>query len=346
MSSVISYLFVKNIFNKEIIDPAEEMVDRIHKEFRFLLSTSYWMDGQTRTAGLEKVDSMLHIIGYDKRTQNATLLDEEYQNMPELEPNDHIGNCMKLARVITNRTLHRLVDKPDRSRFVMAPFTANAAYSLSHNAMVIPGGILQPPFFRPNSLAAVNYGALGSVIGHEITHGFDNTGRRLDKCGNLRHWWSERSKQRFLQQAVCFVKQYEKYPMQEDLDPEEAKVLTPKDKINGITTISENIADNGGLRAAYRAFKNRILYYKKEEKNIRLPGLENYSPQQIFFISFAQTWCAAYTPEGLKIAVTGKQHSPGPFRIKGVFENNLDMREAFGCRRNFYSLLSSECKLW
>ncbi|XP_047500225.1 neprilysin-1-like [Penaeus chinensis] len=188
---------------------------------------------------------------------------------------------------------------------------------------------------------ALNYGALGVVIGHEITHGFDNSGRERDHEGNLHEWWTAETDAEYASRSRCFADQYEAFDVSQILSPYERDGAEVK--INGVASKGENIADNGGTRAAWLAYRRRV---EASGERLRLPGLEGYTQDQLFFISFGQLWCSQFTPWSLNFLLSTDVHIPGAFRIKGVLQNLREFSHAFGCAANATFNPERKCVLW
>ncbi|KAK6012755.1 peptidase family M13, partial [Ostertagia ostertagi] len=260
---------------------------------------------------------MINNIGYPDITNDISKLDEQYKELVIL-PEDTYYSLMKKAVVWMQKKEFRKLLKPfDRHEFDVSPAVVNAFYSPEKNAITFPAGILQPPFFSGSFPKAVNYGAIGAVIGHEITHGFDDQGSQYDKDGNLHNWWSTRSLEAFDERRRCIVEQYGNYTV-------------PKTtyKVNGKLTQGENIADNGGVKEALKAYKK---YVATKGEEARLPGLQHYTNTQIFFLSYAHFWCGQKKEAAAMQQVTTDEHSPEIFRVTGVLSNLREFAEAFSC---------------
>jgi endothelin-converting enzyme/putative endopeptidase len=211
----------------------------------------------------------------------------------------------------------------------MAPPTVNAYYSSRHNDINFPAGILQPPFYDETIDLAANYGAIGSVMGHEMTHGFDDQGRKFDGSGNLKDWWTPADAAAFEERAVCLVNQYGSFAAVGDL------------KVNGRLTLGENIADNGGVRLAFAALKKALA-------GAAPPPVDGYSAPQRFFIAYAQAWCGSATDQDIRRRVLTDPHSPGEFRVNGVVVNQPEFGEAFSCPASAPMAPPPEkiCRVW
>ncbi len=210
------------------------------------------------------------------------------------------------------------IGKPlDRKEWGMTPPTVNAYYSGSYNEIVFPAGILQPPFFDKSMDDAVNMGGIGVVIGHELTHGFDDQGRKFDPQGNLRDWWTEQDGKEFEKRASCIADEYSSFVAVDDL------------KLNGRLTLGENTADNGGARVALMALREMVAADKSGKAAEKIDG---YTPEQRFFLGFGRVWCEKQRPEYARMLVNTDPHSPGRYRVNGVVQNMPEFQQAWGCK--------------
>ena len=209
----------------------------------------------------------------------------------------------------------------------MTPPTVNAYYDPQMNNVNFPAGILQPPFYDNRIDDAMNFGAIGAAIGHELTHGFDDEGRQFDAQGNLRDWWTAPDAKQFEERAACFVDQYSNYTAVEDV------------KVNGKLTLGENTADNGGLRVAYMALMNTL-------GGKAAPEIDGLTPAQRFFLGWGQVWCQNARPQALRLQVSVNPHAPGRERVNGVVENMPEFQQAFGCKAGQPMVRRPACKVW
>nr|MDQ2899394.1 M13 family metallopeptidase [Acidobacteriota bacterium] len=215
----------------------------------------------------------------------------------------------------------------DRLEWGMTPPTVNAYYDPQMNNINFPAGILQPPFYNLKADDAVNFGAIGAVIGHELTHGFDDQGRQFDPKGNLNDWWTPKDAEAFEGRADCLVKEYSSFNAVEDV------------KLNGKLTLGENTADNGGLRIAYMALTNRLAG--------RQPGkIDGFTPSQRFFLGWGQVWCDNYTPEIMRLQAQTNPHSLAEYRVNGVVSNMPEFQKAFGCGAGQPMVRDNACRVW
>lgn len=213
----------------------------------------------------------------------------------------------------------------------MTPPTVNAYYSGSFNEIVFPAGILQPPFFDKNLDDAVNFGGIGLVIGHELTHGFDDQGRKFDPQGNLHDWWTEQDGKEFEKRVSCVADEYSNFVAVDDL------------KLNGRLTLGENTADNGGARIALMALEHMIADDKTGKEGRKIDG---YTPEQRFFLGFGRVWCEKSRPEILRTRVLTDPHSPGKYRVDGVVQNMPEFQKAWGCKTGQPMVAENACHVW
>ncbi|XP_054857015.1 endothelin-converting enzyme 1 isoform X2 [Eublepharis macularius] len=320
--------FVKATFAEDSKAIAEEMITEIKAAFEESLANLQWMDEETRRAAKEKADAIYDMIGYPKFIMDPKELDKvftDYNAVPDL----YFENVMQFFNFSARVAADQLRKPPNRDQWSMTPATVNAYYSPTKNEIVFPVGILQAPFYTQSSPKALNFGGIGVVMGHELTHAFDDQGREYDKDGNLRSWWKNSSVEAFKQQTACMVAQYSNYTIN-------------KEAINGKHTLGENIADNGGLKAAYRAYQN---WMKKNGQEETLPtlGLTNH---QLFFVGFAQVWCSVRTPESSHEGLITDPHSPSRFRVIGTVSNSREFSEHFHCPAGSPMNPRQKCEVW
>ncbi|XP_056631851.1 neprilysin-2 isoform X2 [Diorhabda sublineata] len=325
-------LYVRKYFNEEARQNALEMVKDIRTEFEHILKVVDWMDEETRTNALEKAKSMTTHIAYPDELLDDEKLKEFYDGL-EIDSKHYFGSVLNLTLFGTRFSFKRLRQPVNKTDWIThgRPAVVNAFYSSIENSIQFPAGILQGVFFNSERPRYMNYGAIGFVIGHEITHGFDDQGRQFDKNGNLVDWWQETTKERFDEKAQCIIDQYANYTVPElNL------------QLNGINTQGENIADNGGIKEAYLAYNSWVKRHGQEPK---LPGLK-YTPNQMFWISAANSWCSKYRPESLKLRVLTGYHSPGRFRVLGPLRNSEYFRKDFKCPSGSNMNPNKKCTVW
>ena len=299
-----------------------QMVHDIEAAMDQDLSTLDWMSDATKARAKEKLHAVADKIGYPDHWRDYSKL--------TVTRGDAYGNAMRAAEFESRRELAKIGKPVDRGEFGMSPPTVNAYYSASMNDINFPAGILQPPLYDKTADDAENYGHIGAVVGHELTHGFDDEGRKFDGNGNLSDWWTSEDAAKFEQKADCEVKEYSSFVAVDDA------------KVNGKLTLGENTADNGGLRLAYLAF-----LADAKRKNIDLTQKQDgYTPLQQFFLGFGQDWCGDTRPAQLRLQVQTDPHSPRQFRVNGVVQNMREFGEAFGCKEGQPMMPVNACRVW
>ncbi|XP_030078217.1 endothelin-converting enzyme 1 isoform X2 [Microcaecilia unicolor] len=321
-------MFVKAAFAEASKKQAEEMITEIKTAFEESLSSLHWMDEDTRKAAKEKADAIYDMIGYPKFIMDAKELDKVFNDY-EVLSDLYFENVMQFYNFSAKVMAEQLRKAPNRDQWSMTPPTVNAYYSPTKNEIVFPAGILQAPFYTSLSPKALNFGGIGVVMGHELTHAFDDQGREYDKDGNLRSWWKNSSIEAFNNQTACITEQYSNYSINGE-------------SVNGKQTLGENIADNGGLKAAYRAYKNWV---KKNGDEEVLPTLD-LSNHQLFFVGFAQVWCSVRTPESSHEGLITDPHSPSRYRVIGTVSNSREFSEHFQCPLGAPMNPEHKCEVW
>ncbi len=304
LAHALGELFVAENFRPEAKSRALEMVAHVKAAFRDRLHTLDWMEDATRKAALETLERMQVKIGYPERWRDFASAEVGARPFAE---NWLAANAYEFRRILA-----RLGKPVERGEWWMSPHIVNAYYGSSLNEIVFPAGILQPPFFDPKADDAVNFGAIGMVIGHEITHGFDDRGRRYDADGNLREWWTPADRKRYGERARALVVQYAAFPGVDNL------------RVNGELTLGENISDVGGLQIAYLGLQRALAGQPRE----RIDGL---TPEQRYFISFAQAWRSRVRPEQERLRLLTDGHSPPRYRVRGPLANFPEFAQAFSC---------------
>jgi len=331
--------YIKENFEESAKAQADGMVEDLRSAFKELVEETDWMDEETQVKAMTKADLMLQLIGYPDWLPDPEKVDGYYEMAPPSNADDHLGNVIHMKGWGASQDLITLRDDPERDIWLMHPAIVNAWYSPNHNTITFPAGILQPPFFKGGWPRFLNYGAMGMVIGHEITHGFDDQGRQYDGTGSVSPWWSDSTLEEFTGKAQCFIDQYGNYSI-----PELVDILGEEDAhLNGKLTQGENIADNGGLHEAFRAYMRSV---ESQGEEPALPGLTDYSSEQMFFIANAQVWCEIQTPGSLLGQVLGDPHSPGEFRVLGPLSNSEDFQREYGCPADSAMNRPEKCTLW
>ncbi|KAK4879925.1 hypothetical protein RN001_008071 [Aquatica leii] len=325
-------LYAKKYFNIEAKHHAEEMVNNILTEFKEILNNVDWMDEKTKQNAIEKANTIVAYIGYPEELLDEKKVEKFYDPVDE-SANHYLLGIRDFSLFMTDYYHKKLRQPINKTEWIehAFPTIVNAFYSSSENSIQFPAAILQGVFYSDDRPRYMNYGAIGYVIGHEITHGFDDQGRQYDKDGNLNNWWDEATKEAFLKKAQCIIEQYGNYTVPEI-----------NANLNGVNTQGENIADNGGILEAYRAYNNWV---KRNGPEQQLPGLP-YTQLQMFWISAAQTWCVKTRKEVLDLQVTTGYHSPGRFRVLGPFGNTESFGNDFNCPLGSKMNPVDKCKVW
>uniref|UniRef100_A0A8K9V2N0 Neprilysin n=1 Tax=Oncorhynchus mykiss TaxID=8022 RepID=A0A8K9V2N0_ONCMY len=328
MDNAVGRLYVEESFSGE---SKELMISVIREVFISNLDHLRWMDVETKKAAEEKAQAIRERIGYSDNIKNDTYLNNEYKNL-SYSAEEYFENILQNLDYVQKKRLRKLRVKVNKEEWVTGAAVVNAFYSSSKNQIVFPAGILQPPFFGKGQTKSLNFGGIGMVIGHEITHGFDDNGRNYDKDGDLKDWWTPSSTQNFVNLSKCIVDQYGSFSWD----------LANGLNLNGNNTLGENIADNGGIRQSYQAYLN---YVEKNGNEPLLPGI-NLNHQQLFFVNFAQVWCGTHRPEQAVNSIKVDVHSPGKFRILGSLQNFPEFAKAFNCPKNSYMVPDKTCQVW
>jgi putative endopeptidase len=316
--------YVEKTFGEEGKERTLRMVQEIEHEMAKDLESLTWMSPQTKEQALAKLRAVTNKIGYPDKWR-------DYSSV-QIVPDDYFGNTYRAREFEYRRELNKIGKPVDRGEWEMTPPTVNAYYEPTQNNINFPAGILQPPFYSNKADDAVNYGAIGAVVGHELTHGFDDEGRQFDADGNLKDWWQKEDETRFKKLADCTVNEYGSFSPVRGVE------------LNGRLTLGENTADNGGLRLAYMALMDDLA-----KKSIPI-SQENdgYTQAQQFFLGYAQAWCQNTTPEMARLLAQTDPHSPGRFRTNGVVKNMHEFSEAFGCNASdaMYVARGQGCRVW
>ncbi|CAF1139433.1 unnamed protein product [Rotaria sordida] len=334
MGFAISKIYIKQYFDENARSQSLEMINNIRNTFLEMLQTSTWMDDISKNRSIEKALAIDEKIGYPDYlgSTNTSTLDKMYQDY--IFNASYIQNILKLLQIKSNENLRILRDPIDRKEWASSPpTTVNAFYSSSRNQITFPAGILQMPFFNKDAPKYLNYGAIGTVIGHEITHGFDDSGRQFDKDGNRVSWWTPGTIERFIERKTCIVNQYSNYV-----------VAQINRTVNGNQTQGENIADNGGIKESFYAYQKWAATPGNIER--RLPGLTEYSAEQLFFINYGQVWCSKMTDANALNRILTGVHSPGEFRVRGPTSNFDEFDRVFNCKPGQGNSQLNKCSVW
>ncbi|XP_034178360.1 neprilysin-4 isoform X2 [Osmia lignaria lignaria] len=331
MGMAVGSMFVKKYFDEKSKNDTLSMTREIQRSFRELLNQTSWIDDETKELATEKVNAMLLRIGYPDFILQPELLNERYKDVV-IRPDKYFENTLNILQHLTRVEQDRLGSPVNKTLWNTAPAVVNAYYSRSKNRIMFPAGILQPPFYHRYFPRSLNYGGIGVVIGHEITHGFDDKGRLFDKDGNLHRWWKDEAIYGFHERAQCLIDQYSHYTVSE-----------VGMQIDGINTQGENIADNGGIKQAFRAYERWMRVNGDVDET--LPGM-NATGKQLFFLNFAQVWCGSMRPEATRNKLKTAVHSPGKFRVVGTLSNSEDFAEVFNCPLGAPMNPVNKCSVW
>ncbi len=311
--------YVERTFGAEGKARTLEMVHALEKALGDDIRNLDWMTPATRQEALVKLKAITNKIGYPDKWR-------DYSSVA-IKRDDALGNDDRATEFEFHRILNKIGKPVDRYEWDMTPPTVNAYYDPLMNNINFPAGILQPPFFDTKMDDAVNFGGIGMVIGHELTHGFDDQGRQFDPQGNLRDWWTPADAKAFEERVACVADQYSSF------------TVAPGVHINGRLTLGENTADNGGARVALMALMDRLAG-KPQQK------IEGFTPEQRYFLSFGQIWCENATEELLRLQVQTNPHSPAKFRVIGVVQNMPEFRKAFACKPGQKMAPEHTCRVW
>ncbi len=318
LGEALGQIYVKQHFSPAAKKKVLGLVGNIRAALRDDLAGLEWMSDETRKQALAKLDKIVVKIGYPD-------VWIDYSSV-KISRDSLVDNVRACSKFFSKRNLEEIGKPVDRTRWGMTPPTVNAYYSPVMNEIVFPAGILQSPFYDPNADDAVNYGGIGAVIGHEISHGFDDSGRKYDKDGNLNDWWTEADGKNFDGRAACIADFYSSFKV-DDLN------------VNGKLTLGENIADLGGLTLAY-------LAYQKSLGGKPGPVIDGYTAEQRFFIGWAQVWRTNARPQFLRQQILTDPHSPAQFRVNGTISNMPTFAKAFNCPKGAPMIREAGCRIW
>lgn len=282
-----------------------------------------WMTDTTKQQAEIKLKAITNKIGYPDKWRDYSTV--------EVKRGDLAGNARRARAFEVHRNWNKIGKPLDKKEWGMSPPTVNAYYSPPENDINFPAGILQPPFFDRTEDDATNFGGIGVVIGHELTHGFDDQGSKFDAEGNLKNWWTDADRKEFDQRTTCLANEYSSFIPVDDVH------------LNGRLTLGENTADNGGTRIALMALHNELA---KNKNNPAAKTKDGFTPEQRFFLGFAQVWCENRSDESARLLIKTDPHSPGEFRVKGPLQNNPDFAKAFGCKPGQKMVSDNACHVW
>ncbi|KAJ5093084.1 hypothetical protein N7456_008945 [Penicillium angulare] len=328
----LSRFYVLDAFSSESKELGDQIVSDIKERFVFTLDQTSWMSPEVRKLGIQKVGNIIQKIGFPIKSPNV--LDpqdvEKYYATLDVSSDGFFENRVAVAEFELKNEWSKLGKPTNRDEWDMTTPTVNAYYNPPGNEIVFPAGIMQPPaFYGPAAPLYLAYGAFGSVSGHELSHAFDSTGRHYDESGNYTNWWDDETVKAFEERAQCFIDQYSKFTV----EGPNGKIL----HVNGRLTLGENIADAGGLGASFHAWKKR----DDAKPDLQLPGLDAFTKEQLFFISYGNWWCGKDTKESAEESIYNDPHAPKSARIIDTMANSREFKEAFQCPTK-----EPVCKLW
>jgi Predicted metalloendopeptidase len=312
--------WVKAKFTPQQEKAANDMIDHLFAAMRTHIQNLTWMSDETKTKALAKLAAYKRKIGYNRKPRGYAGL--------KIERSSYAENVRRASEFQIARNAKDIGNPTDKTRWGFTPPTVNASYSSSNNDITFPAGILQPPFFNFAADDAINYGGMGAVIGHEISHGFDDQGSKYDAEGNQANWWTPEDRTKFEERASCVINQFNGYE------------VLPGLNIKGQRTIGENIGDLGGLNIAYTALMDDLKSKGKQ------PLIDGFTPEQRFFLGWAQVWAAKATPEGLRQQVETDPHSWAQYRVNGPLSNMPEFAKAFGCKPGSRMVRKDACIIW
>jgi endothelin-converting enzyme/putative endopeptidase len=322
LGEVLGQVYVKQYFAGDSKANMLIMVGDIEHAMDQDIDSLDWMSPETKVRAKEKLHAVANKIGYPDHWRDYSAL--------IVKPDDSVGNFIRATEFENDRELAKIGKPVDHGEWGMTPPTVNAYYNPSMNDINFPAGILQPNFYDPKADLAVNYGHIGAVIGHELTHGFDDEGKKFGPTGNLADWWTAEDTKKFEARTACLVNEYNQFVPVDDVH------------VNGQLTLGENTADNGGLLLAFMAYMTRA----KQEHLDTQAKVDGYTGPQRFYIAFAQNWCSNDRPEALRTQTLTNEHSPDQFRANGPIVNQPGFAGAFSCPANSPMTPAKSCRVW
>jgi len=319
LGEALGQAYVAVAFPPEAKARTLQMVHELEAALKQDITELSWMTPDTKKQALEKLSRIDNKIGYPNKWRDYSSLN--------IVRGDAMGNSVRANQFEFNRQLKKIGTTVDRNEWGMTPPTVNAYYNPLENNVNFPAGILQPPFYDQKADDAVNFGGIGMVIGHELTHGFDDEGSQFDADGNLKNWWTPKDKEQFDTLEQCFVNEYDSFVVVDDVHEK------------GKLTLGENTADNGGIRIAHMALLDVM-------GTTPLKEVDGYTPDQRFFISYGQIWCQNQTPEAARLQALTNEHSAPQFRVNGVVSNTADFAKVFGCKAGSPMIRKPACRVW
>jgi predicted metalloendopeptidase len=321
LGEALGRLYIEQTFTPETKRRTLEMVKLEEEALAENIGQLPWMTAETRRQALAKLNAVTNKIGYPEKWLN-------YSSVP-IKRNDLAANVRNARSFQWNYNLQKIGHTRDTSEWIVTTPTVNAYYYSPENSINFPAGVFQPPLFDSTMDDAVNFGAIGWLIGHELTHGFDDQGSKFDGQGNLVNWWTLKDREEFDKRTSCIADEYQQFVVVDDIH------------LNGRLTLGENTADNGGIRIAFAA-----MHKAAAEKGGDAPPIDGFTSEQRFFISFAQQWCANVTPERLRVIAKIDPHSPVRFRTLGTLGDYSEFAKSFGCKSGQKMSRPNACRVW
>jgi putative endopeptidase len=319
LGEALGEAFIKEAFGPQAKADTLKMVHELEAALERDINGLTWMTPVTKQEALVKLHAIADKIGYPDRWRDYSAL--------TITRGDALGNSQRANAFEFHRQMNKIGKPVDKTLWLMTPPTVNAYYNPLENNINFPAGILQPPFYSVSADAAVNFGGSGAVIGHELTHGFDDEGRQFDARGNLKDWWTPADGKAFEDRAQCFVDEYANFTAIDDV------------KLNGKLTLGENTADNGGLRISLMAYLTRTAGQTAQ-------ALDGFTPEQRVFLGWGQVWCENTRPERARMLAQINPHSPGHDRVNGVVSNMPEFQKAFACKADAPMVRKNQCRVW
>ncbi len=313
--------YVQETFGKEGKERMLKMVNALEDSLGEDIQQLDWMTPETKKQALVKLHAITNKIGYPDVWRDYSTV--------KIVRGDFLGNVQRARGFEVKRNLNKIGKPLNKKEWSMTPPTVNAYYSPANNDINFPAGILQPPFFDRTEDDAVNFGGIGVVIGHELTHGFDDQGSKFDAEGNLTNWWTPKDREEFDKRTGCIADEYSSFIAVDDVH------------LNGRLTLGENTADNGGLRVALMSLRKEMAHDPKTAQT-----KDGFTPEQRFFLGFAQIWCQNATPESSRLLAKTDPHSPGEYRVNGTLQNSADFAKAFSCKAGQKMVSANACRVW
>ena len=318
LGDLLGQKYIEVAFGADAKAQITQLVDALEKTMAKDIQGLPWMTEETKKAALVKLKAITNNVGNPKKWRDYSKV--------SIARDDFFGNGLHTFEELRQQRIEKIGKPTDKTEWSMTTPTVNAFYSPQNNSINFPAGILQSPFFDPRRDVALNYGGIGAVIGHEMTHGFDDQGRKFDGDGNLRDWWTPADGAEFEKRAACIANEYSGFTSVDDV------------KLNGRLTLGENTADNGGLRVALMALQDTL---KGSEAKV-----DGFTPEQRVFLGFAQVWCENMSPQERRVRAATDPHSPGRFRVNGTLQNMPEFQKAFSCQAGQPMVSANACRVW